>query len=413
MKAGAKSVLEGYLLVEFSGNRAERFLHLCVNRDILLWNVTSREDGSFSCNMRMCDFKQLRPLCRKTRTRVRIKKRYGAPGYLKRYRNRIMFFMAFAAMLCGVGICSTYVWNIEIIGNSYISDENLIRFLKANGVGLGTKLRQVDTDSLELTLRSSYAQIIWASTYVDGTSLVIHIKEQIKTEDLYDEASDGASDLVAAKNATVASIVTRRGTPCVVAGNEVESGDLLVSGKSEILDDNGEVQQTLYQRADADVIGYVNYFYSETIPIKSLISIDTSESKSTYFIRFLDKNLNFGDSSIPYEEYYTLESYTQAKLSDSFYLPIYWGKKEYVKRTPAYYMLAKEAAKEIAKKDFTNFLTELEENGVSIIDKNVMIKEIGDCYEVNGQVYATEPIMASRLIETPPDMEEQVTDEPE
>ena len=76
-------------------------------------------------------------------------------------------------------------------------------------------------------------------------------------------------------------------------------------------------------------------------------------------------------------------------------------------------MLAKEAAKEIAKKDFTNFLTELEENGVSIIDKNVMIKEIGDCYEVNGQVYATEPIMASRLIETPPDMEEQVTDEPE
>ena len=408
MKAGAKSVLEGYLLVEFSGNRAERFLHLCVNRDILLWNVTSREDGSFSCNMRMCDFKQLRPLCRKTRTRVRIKKRYGAPGYLKRYRNRIMFVMAFAAMLCGVGICSTYVWNIEIIGNSYISDENLIRFLKANGIGLGTKLRQVDTDSLELTLRSSYAQIIWASAYVDGTSLVIHIKEQIKTEDLYDGASDGASDLVAAKNATIASIVTRRGTPCVV-----ESGDLLVSGKSEILDDNGEVQQTLYQRADADVIGYVNYFYSETIPIKSLISIDTSESKSTYFIRFLDKNLNFGDSSIPYEEYYTLESYTQAKLSDSFYLPIYLGKKEYVKRTPAYYMLAKEAAKEIAKKDFTNFLTELEENGVSIIDKNVMIKEIGDCYEVNGQVYATEPIMASRLIETPPDMEEQVTDEPE
>ncbi len=248
---------------------------------------------------------------------------------------------------------------------------------------------------------------------MDGTSLVIHIKEQIKTENLYDGASYGASDLVAAKNATVASIVTRRGTPCVAAGDEVESGDLLVSGKSEILDDSGEVGQTLYQRADADVIGYVNYFYSETIPIKSLISIDTSESKSTYFIRFWDKNLYFGDSSILYEEYYTLESYAQAKLSDSFYLPIFWGKKEYVKRTPAYYMLAKEAAKEVAKEDFTNFLTELEENGVSIIDKNVMIKEIGDCYEVSGQVYATEPIMTRRPIETPPDMEEQVTDEPE
>lgn len=413
MKAGAKSVLEGYLLVEFSGNRAERFLHLCVNRDILLWNVTSKEDGSFSCNMRMCDFKQLRPLCRKTRTRVRIKKRYGAPGYLKRYRNRIMFVVAFAAMLCGVGICSTYVWNIEIIGNSYISDENLIRFLKANGVGLGTKLRQVDTDSLELTLRSSYAQIIWASAYVDGTSLVIHIKEQIKTEELYDRDFDEVGDLVAAKNATVASIVTRKGTPCVVAGDEVTSGELLVSGKSEILDDNGEVGQTLYQRADADVIGYVSYSYSKTIPIQSLISVDVGDTKSSYFIRFLDKNLHFGDSNIPYEEYYALESCFQAKLSETFYLPIYWGKTEYVKCTQAYYMLTKEAAKTIAKEDFENFLEELEENGVSIVDKNVMIKENGDCYEVSGQVYAMEPITAMQPIEIPPNMEEQVTDESE
>jgi hypothetical protein len=34
----------------------------------------------------------------------------------------------------------------------------------------------------------------------------------------------------------------------------------------------------------------------------------------------------------------------------------------------------------------------LEENGVSIIDKNVMIKEAGDFYEVSGHVLALEPI---------------------
>lgn len=407
MRAGAKSVLEGYLLIKISGNRVERFFHLCTNRNILLWNICPDENGVYHCFIRRTDFLTIRPICRKTKTKVRIIKRYGFPKYLQRYRQRFIFLIAFFGMIYGVYTGSTYVWNIEIVGNSYISDENVLRFLEENDIGLGTKLNSVDTDKLELAIREHYAQIIWSSAYMDGTSLVICVKEQIKNEKPSSYDSDTGVDLVASKNAKIASIITRKGTPCVVAGDEVAAGDILVSSKSDIYDDNGEVLCSLYQYADADVIGYVDYYYSKTIPIKSLLSVNTSDTKKVYFIRFFDHYFCFPNNKVPYEEYYFLEKCTQCKLSGNFYLPIYWGSTEYVKREPGYYILAEERAKQIAREDFNNFLKELEENGVSIIDKNVMIEEMGNCYEVSGHVYAKESITKECPVDIPPDLEEE------
>jgi similar to stage IV sporulation protein len=370
----------------------------------------------------MVDFWKLRPICRKTKTRVRIEKRSGAPKYYKRYRNRLIFFAAFIGMLLGVYRCTTYIWNIEITGNSYLSDENLTRFLKEQGIAPGTSRADIDTDALELLLRRSYAQVIWSSAYVDGTSLVICVKEQIKTDTGESAAAEqvsagstetaGSADgeralnLVASKNATIASIITRKGTPCVVSGDEVLAGDVLVSAQCDIYDDNGEVMYSLYQQADADVYGYVDYTFSESLPIRSLIAMDTEEFSTNYFIRIFDRYICFPHNASPYEEYYSIEKTHQLRLAANFYLPVYWGTRQYGKRESGYYILAAEHAKQTAKEDFLYFVAELEENGVSIIDKNVMIEEAGSCYEVTGHVLALEPVAVAAPAE-----EEQPFDE--
>jgi similar to stage IV sporulation protein len=238
----------------------------------MLWNLRQREDGNYCCNISLQDFPKLRQICRKTKTRVRIEKRSGVPWYCKRYKKRLIFFLAFLGMMGGVYRCSKYIWNIEISGNSYLSDGNLLRFLKEQGIAPGIECADIDTDALELLLRQSYAQVIWSSAYVDGTSLVICIREQLKTDEAV-AAAEVASDLVAAKNATVASIITRKGTPCVVAGDEVLAGDVLVSAANDIIDDNGEVMYSLYQQADADVYGYVDYYFSESLPVRDFVTV--------------------------------------------------------------------------------------------------------------------------------------------
>jgi similar to stage IV sporulation protein len=374
----------------------------------------------------MFDFWKLRPICRKTKTSVRIERRFGVPKYYKKFRKRLIFFGAFCGMVFGVYRCTTYIWNIEITGNSYLSDENLMRFLKEQGIEPGIERTSVDTDALELLLRQSYAQVIWSSAYVDGTSLVICIKEQIKSDgkvsasgtagaaestagtgEAVSPDEESACDLVASKNAAIASIITRKGTPCVISGDEVLAGDILVSAQCDIYDDNGEAAYTLYQQADADVYGYVDYTFSESLPIQQLVAMDTDEISTNYFIRIFDRYVCIPHNASPYEEYYSIENMHQLRLLGNFYLPVYWGKREYGKRESGYYLLAKETAKQTAAEDFLRFIDELEENGVSIIDKNVMIEDAGNCYEVTGTVRALESIAVSAPIEIPPVSEEE------
>jgi similar to stage IV sporulation protein len=403
MKAGIFCSLRGYVNIRVWGHGTERFFRLCTAREIMLWNLRRCGDGAYCCNISLQDFPKLRQICRKTKTRVRIVKRSGAPWYCRRYKNRLIFFLAFLGMLSMVYRCSKYIWNIEIIGNSYLSDGNLLRFLKEQGIAPGIECADIDTDALELLLRQSYAQVIWSSAYVDGTSLVICIREQLKTDDAVaaDTAAETASDLVATKNATVFSIITRKGTPCVVAGDEVLAGDVLVSAANDIIDDNGEVMYSLYQQADADVYGYVDYYFSESLPIRDLVTVEGDEQKRSFFLQLPGWYFVFPYKESPYEEYYSLENTSQLCLTESFYLPVYWGTLDYVKREKGLYILALEAAKQTAKEDFLYFVGELEENGVSIIDKNVMIKEAGDFYEVSGHVLALEPIAAESPVKIP------------
>lgn len=409
MRADTKSVLQGYLYVEFVGNRLERFLHLCINRGMTLWDLDVSPNGGFCCYMRIPDFLKLRPICRKTHTRVLIRKRYGWPVIYKKYKNRLFFVLFFGVMIALVWQCTLYVWNVEVIGNSYISNENIVHFLDENHIGYGTKIAKIDTDALELALRENYSQIIWSSAYVDGTSLVIHVKERIKNEEktVSTDAKTAGVDLIAQKNARIASIVTRKGTPCVVAGDEVHTGDVLVSSKVDILDDSGEVSESIYQHADADVMGYVTYVYGEDIHMDQVIAVNTQAEKEVAFISVMGNRFRFPNIKPLYEEYYCLETYHQMKLFDNFYLPVFWGTQKYVKRETGYYRMAKEKAKVIAGEHFQNFLSELEENGVSIIDKNVMMIEADNCYEVSGTVYALEPIGIENTVELPPLQEEE------
>lgn len=81
---------KGYVYVRLSGYAPERFLNLCGSHDILIWNLKSTKDGYEFC-ISVAGFKQLRPILKKTRTHIRIQKRYGMPFELYHYRKRKMF----------------------------------------------------------------------------------------------------------------------------------------------------------------------------------------------------------------------------------------------------------------------------------------------------------------------------------
>ena len=80
----------GYVHVKLTGYAPERFLNLCGNRNILIWNLKPCENGYTFC-ISVDAFRQLKPILKKIKTQIRIQKRVGMPFCAFRYRRRYLF----------------------------------------------------------------------------------------------------------------------------------------------------------------------------------------------------------------------------------------------------------------------------------------------------------------------------------
>lgn len=256
----------GYVYVHLTGYATERFLNLCGSRNILIWNLKPTGDGYYFY-ISVDGYRSLKPILKKTKTKARILKKYGVPFQLFRYRKHKVFAAGIAVSAVLLFYCSGYVWNIEVKGNSYLSEETILTFLQNENAGFGVPKRNINCEELEEKLRSAYSEVIWTSVKVYGTKMTVELQENLLPEEEYEAKDDTPEDIVAKKDGVIAFMVTRTGTPLVTADMEVKKGDILVSGRAEILNDDGEVAEYIYPGADADIIAEVNFYYEDEINI--------------------------------------------------------------------------------------------------------------------------------------------------
>lgn len=388
----------GYVVLDVYGDSVKRFMNLCIRQGFLIWNIRPIEEGQYQLCMLIQDFWKIRPLRRKTSVKIKVLRRIGVPFIVHRYRNRIFFPVSFLFSFAFLIYSCSYIWKIEVNGNSYLSKEAVILYLDSIDQGFGTKKAEISGETIELALRKHFPQVIWASSYFEGTKLVVEIQENINPKEETKTAEDVCTDLVARKDAVIASIITRNGTPYVMEGDEVHEGEVLVCGRQEIFDDNGEVADYIYHSANADIYGYVTYHYYDEIPIKDLISLQDSEYTTCYLFQICDRTFSIGFPN-PYEQFYSISELHQMTLSEQLYLPVFWGKQYHINRKDMIYKRSKKEITAIAQKNLANFIAKLEENGVSITDKNVIMKEIGDSYVISGTIKACEDITMRKATE--------------
>ena len=108
--------IRGYLRIRVSGFSPERFMNLCGNKGILLWNIV-REGDVYYMNINLKGFWSLKPIVKKSGTRVAILEKYGLPFFIPRLFKRKVFvggmFLAVAFWIWS----SFYIWDIEMEGN--------------------------------------------------------------------------------------------------------------------------------------------------------------------------------------------------------------------------------------------------------------------------------------------------------
>ena len=383
----------GYVQVHLTGYAPERFLNLCSNHDILVWNLTPEEDG-YRFFLTIEGFRQLKPILRKTKTSIRIEKKTGLPFVLFRYRKRKIFP---AGLLLFFGILywvSGFIWKIQVTGNSYLSEETILEFLEEQGCGFGTRKRNISCEALEAALRSEYGEVIWTSAQIYGTKLTISVQENLLPEESYKEQEENVFDIVAVKNGTIVQMVTRNGTPLVKIGDTVESGTILVSGRMEVLNDAGEVAEYLYKTADADILAQVSYVYEDAIPITYEDEVYTGNEKTSYSFQIGTMHITQPFFKVPYKKQNLMTDSYQLHLSDNFYLPVFVEKNLYREYEVQTKKRSKSEAKQLAIEHLKTYLSNLEEKGVQIIAENVMIEKGKNSYQVKGTIEAYESIVS-------------------
>ena len=254
----------GYVRVRLTGRSPERFFNLCRSSKILLWNIACEKE-EYRFFLLLPDFYRIRPFARKAGVRVRIQEKLGLPFFLYRNRKRKLFSVGAASFFLLLFVLSHFIWNISFSGNLLFTDDMLTGQLREIGVCYGMPKRGVDCDRIEEELRSRCSRIVWVSAHVSGTRLQIRIREN-ETADGIPLREESPRNLVAETAGTVVSILVRAGKAAVQPGDEVEKGQILVEGMLPVTNDSGEVERTLFVRADADIRLRTTKIYREWVP---------------------------------------------------------------------------------------------------------------------------------------------------
>ena len=125
MQQKLSNQLQGYLKIRITGYSPERFLNLCKYRGIEIWGLESKSNA-YEMYMTVKGFRELKPILRKTRTRITILERYGVPFFMHKYRKRKVFFAGIFLCTGLILFLSKFIWNIKIDGNQTITDHVLL-----------------------------------------------------------------------------------------------------------------------------------------------------------------------------------------------------------------------------------------------------------------------------------------------
>ena len=416
---------KGYIRIRITGYSTERFLNACSHRGIILWGLEPK-GRAYEMNISIPGFRKLKPIIRKTGTKVSIVERFGLPFFLHKYRKRKMFFAGALLFAALIFLMSRYIWNIDIKGNLTYTDETLLKFLKTREVENGMRVSEVDCARIVKDIRKEYDDIIWVSASIQGTRLIIQVKENEDTIPAMDEAAENPdqekpTDIVADRDCVITRIVPRNGIPMVSEGAEVKTGDVLVSGQVPVMDDAGTVIAYQYHESDADIQGRTVIEYQDEMDLgyeekeyyydkKTHLPLEKNE----YFLKLGRYTLEFGNIRNQYRAWEMYGYEKQLCIAENFYLPISYGKKTARPYESGEIKYSKKELQQRMSRKFQQYCKDLEKKGVEIIENDVKIYTGSQKAEAKGRLTVQMPIgrqAESRLLEIPAAEEQDETGE--
>lgn len=391
---------KGYVRLRLHGYSPERFLNLCNARGLEVWGILCSRDGDYEFYMTVEGYRRVKPLVRKAQVRLHIIGRYGLPFFIYKNRKRWYFAAGIGAFFTLLYVMSLFIWDIRFEGNYRYTCDTLLRYLDTQNIDYGMLKSRIDCEDLEAAFRTSFPEITWVSARVSGTRLLIHIKEN-EVLSFIPEKDEKPCDIVAAQAGTITHMVVRSGIPQVAVGDEVEEGQVLVSGRVPIVNDSEEEVNAYQVQADADIYARTAREYEKIFPLLHRERVETGRKRRGFYVKAGSWSFTClmpvkGEG----EWDYAMEE-KQLKLFSNFYLPVYFGNIHGREMASYERNYTKDELLHLSKSINYQFVENLKEKGVHILENNDRIEtSVSEC-RILGSLITEESIVKTRPVEEP------------
>lgn len=220
--------LRGYLTVNASGNHVEKCLNLALANRIYLWNVRRKPSGEISFCVSNRGFRMMEEYGEKTGTVFRIVGRDGIPVLWKSTKKRRVFLGSALCCVAIILLSSSFIWTIEVKGESPVEKTLLHEALKSYGLGVGSFRKNVDFTVISNQLINDFDEILWANVELSGTRLVVTVVPRTNAPKLIPK--EIPTNIVAKKDGVILDIVSENGDAMVKVGDTVVKDQILISG---------------------------------------------------------------------------------------------------------------------------------------------------------------------------------------
>lgn len=348
---GTYNYIKGYTKIQVEGYFVERFINLCMNQNVKVWDIARKFEGIIILKIETRDLNKVEELAKTTRSCIRIVEEKGVPHIIQTYKKRKNFAIICALVLIFIYLYSIRIWQIEITGNSAISVEEIKEELILENVKTGMRKKLLNFDTIKNSIYMRRDDILWIGFDVKGTKLKVEIIE--RTEPDRDNLEGKPCNIIANKDGLIKKITVLEGVKTVDVGSVVFKGDILVSGLV-----NSEHSGSRYVHSDAIILLKTWYTGKRSIPFEKTILSKTGNVENKYILKLGNYTINLTNNSTNFEKYDTINNVKKLTLFGKFELPIQLMTTSYEEIYAEEIKYEKSKAEEIAKEEAYNIAKE-------------------------------------------------------
>lgn len=374
--------LKGYVIINIDSINYEQTINLFKRKKISINDVRKQEKG-IQFKIKANDYHKNKELLLNLGINIHSKK--GLSFNLRKAKRRIGFIVGLVFLFIFISYIFSFIWEIEIIGNDLINQEEIIQTLYENNINIPIEANNINEKAIENLLYEKYDFILkFTEVYIEGTKLLIYIKEKKEIE--YNKEEYYPASIISTKNAVIEKIIVKNGTKAVREGDVVQKGQTLISGVI-----TGLNETSYLVHSDGIVYGrtYYNIVLKENKYQK--INVKTGYEKNDFTLYINEKQINIFQSKKKPDKNIVEEKKIEIPIISTLF-NMYIIKEKYCEVEQKKVKIDEELLKNKLIIDLYEDLFNKCSEGSRIINKKISYIENDDILYLKAEIEMIEPI---------------------